>query len=109
MRAHRAVLDRSPDAERRECAVCGLPVTGADNDLRHLGEERRVEVIPSPSDVPTFTEAERAGHAALQSLSERASDAERSRAVIEALYANGMLRQARKRARANRRREPVLF
>jgi len=109
MRAHRAVLDRSPDAERRECAVCGRPVTGADNDLRHLGEERAIEVIPSPAAEPAFTAAVQTGATALRRLSERASDDERSRAVIEALLRDGLIAANARQRKAAAKRPAVLL
>lgn len=78
----------------RECRVCGTAVTGRGPTLRHEGETVTV-VPPEPADVRSFVAAIDTGSSALSTLPESASDADRVRAVVQALYQRGLLRRRR--------------
>jgi hypothetical protein len=88
------------DAERPTlCFICGDPVTGADGydggDLRHVGEEVRVALVP-PEYLPILGGCVAVVERALSEIpTERATDYERARIAVNALIHEGFLRTRR--------------
>lgn len=82
-----------------ECFVCGEAVTGASGfdggDLRHVGEEVRVPVVPREYQavVPDCVAAVEQALAGIPT--ERASDHERARVAVQALIESRFLRTSR--------------
>lgn len=81
------------DTDAGLCSVCGRPVVGGRQDLRHVGEARRPTVIPARADVPAVRRAELLAAAALEGLiwTPHITDADRAAAVVEALYSAGLI------------------
>lgn len=106
MDRHAARLDTSPDATPGApvCSVCGERVTGAGDRLRHVGEVRRPRILPARTDVPAVRRAELVTEQALAAMpwTPHTSDADRAAAVVEALYAEGLI-SARPRVVRSRR------
>ncbi|WP_018658500.1 hypothetical protein [Actinomadura flavalba] len=96
---HLARLDTSPDATSPACSVCGRPVVGAASDLRHEDEARRPRLLPARGDVAAVRRAELVAERALAGMvwTPSATAADRAAAVVEALYAAGLI-SARPRA-----------
>jgi hypothetical protein len=81
--------------DKRECRICGRELVGFGKDLRHAGEAIRV-VTPDPADADVFARAIQVGEAALDRfLPSEATDADRARLVVEAIYQDGLLRRRR--------------
>lgn len=83
---------------RWECRTCGRPLAlqpgGAPvRPIRHRGDHRSVAVTPEPADAPVFGLALDLARQAVTELPAAATDDERARAVVEAVYAAGLLRR----------------
>lgn len=86
------------DGSDAECFRCGRAVTRDQHgNVRHVGE-RVAPFIPDPADSPAFARAVEVGESALSTLPDGTSDREAARALVIALYQDGMLRRTRKRA-----------
>ncbi|MFC6885274.1 MULTISPECIES: hypothetical protein [Actinomadura] len=90
---HAARLDTSPDATAPVCGVCGRPVTGTGAQLRHAGEARRPQLVPARGDLAAVRRAELIAQRALTGVTwtPHTTDADRAAAVVEALYAAGLI------------------
>lgn len=86
-----AAIDWVEDG-RRECRVCGESVTGSGAVLRHVGETF-LSTPPDRRHTEGFATSLQRVRSALARLPDDASDDERARAAVEALYRTGMLRQ----------------
>ncbi|MEU8272629.1 hypothetical protein AB0B89_36455, partial [Sphaerisporangium sp. NPDC049002] len=85
----------NPDSGRIECRVCGEPLTGYGDTLRHQGEVFR-PTVPATADAAAFDAAWNEASRALEDmLTDRVNDRDRARAVVERLYACGALRPRR--------------
>jgi hypothetical protein len=86
------------DEERaiRECRVCGRGITGFGQNLRHDGEREPVYVPADPAAADMFNRAVRIGAAAVERLGAGGDAEEEARAVVAALYQDGLLRRRRK-------------
>ncbi len=94
---HPAVYWLPGDGAPAECMRCGIEVfRDAAGSVRHRGE-RIAPFVPEAADGPAFARAVEVGESALAAVPEGATDREASRAVIIALYRDGMLRRTRKR------------
>ncbi len=81
----------------RECRICGFPVTGIGQTLRHRGEAIR-PTVPAREDAPAFRDAYTVVEAALgEVFAPGTSDADRARVAVEALYRAGALQCRRAR------------
>ncbi len=88
--SHRAVEWRNEDGQR-ECRLCPRPITGAGDMLRHADEAIRPDVLDSDTGeaVAEYTEI---GARALEDMwTDRVSDYDRARVVVEALNRCGAL------------------
>lgn len=97
--AHPARLLVRQDGDDRECSVCTRPVIGFGPTLRHAGEAFR-PTAPTLADSKAFHLAERLAVNALEELpapSADITDRDRARAVVEKLYAAGLLDTRRRR------------
>lgn len=110
MDQHPARLDTAPDATSPTCSVCGRPVIGGGDQLRHVGEARRRRLAPARGDVASVRRAEVLAERALRELvwTPHTSDADRAAAIVERLYEAGLI-SSRPRAVRPRavRPEPV--
>lgn len=90
---HPARLDTAPDATTPVCGICGHPVIGTGTELRHAGEARRPQFLPARADVPAVHRAQVVAERALAGLvwAPTTTDADRAAAVVEALYAAGLI------------------
>lgn len=83
---------------RRECRVCGRPITPAGAyPVLHAGEQYR----PSPplrEDAPGFAAALRAAQAAITDVPAEAGDDDKLRAVVEGIYRAGLIIRRPRRA-----------
>jgi hypothetical protein len=85
---------------QRECRRCGTPITGWGPALRHRGEAVRPAVIP-PADKAAVHELTELGARALADMwTDRCTDTDRARVIVEAFYRAGAL-NTRRRARAS--------
>jgi len=87
---------------RRECLICGRPVTGAGPTLRHADEAVRPAVIPAKDAAVVAAAAEIIEQALAAMVTDRCTDTDRGRVAAEALYYAGALTGGR-----GRRRVPV--
>lgn len=80
-----------------ECRVCGVETWRApDDSLRHMGE--RVPLFqPERDDRPSFGRAMDIAEAALDRLPKHPTNREVARAVVAALYLDGLLRRQRRK------------
>jgi hypothetical protein len=105
---HVARLDTSPDAspDAPVCSVCGERVigTGPGDQLRHAGEARRPRTLPARADMATVRRAQVVAERALTELTwtPHTTDADRAAAVVEALYAEGLISARPRVVRARR-------
>lgn len=101
---HIAQLDTSPDADpdRPVCRICGRPVIGPATDLLHQGEARRPQIVPARADLPAVRRAELLAERALQGIAwaPHVTDADRAAAVVQELYAAGLIAQRPRTVRA---------
>ncbi|MEW9530586.1 hypothetical protein [Microbispora sp. NPDC049125] len=81
----------NPDTQKPECLACGLPVTGWGETLRHQGEAFRPLVPPSVHADAVKAAVESGARALEEMPSDRVTDRDRARAVVERLYAEGAL------------------
>lgn len=106
---HQARLLGTDPAGVAECFVCGLPVI---RDLAgvvtHEGETARPVVIHAAADRAAVDAAVGVVVAALRTLPAAASDTDRARVIVDALYERGALRR-RPGSRQPARRDLVLF
>lgn len=109
MDRHLARLDTAPDAPTNPpvCGICDAPVILIGGHVLHDGETRRPRILPAPADRPVYARAELLAERALDELpwTPHTTDADRAAAVVEALYAEGLI-SARPRA-VRARRVPV--
>jgi len=76
---------------RRECRVCGLPITPVGVEpARHRGE-RFAPTAPRREDAPGFAAALQAAQAAMTGLPGDAGDEDKTRAAVEAIYRAGLI------------------
>lgn len=103
---HVARLDTSPDAVDGApvCSVCGGPVIGTapGDQLRHVGEARRPRLAPARGDVAAVRRAEILAERALTLMTwtPHTTDADRAAAVVEELYAAGLISSRPRTVRA---------
>lgn len=94
---HAARLDNSPDADPTAptCSVCGLSVIGLGAELLHDGEARRPRLLPARQDLPAVRRAEAIAERALCGVTwaPHVTDADRAAAVVQELYAAGLIAQ----------------
>ncbi|MBO2464010.1 hypothetical protein [Actinomadura violacea] len=76
-----------------ECSKCGLPIEGADENLRHVGEPLRPRIRPARADVPAFNRAALVAAQALDGLTwaPGLDNRDRGQVIAEALYSAGLL------------------
>lgn len=83
----------------RECRVCGAPVTGIGQTLRHYGEAVRPN-LPNREDAAAFREAfEIVEKAFSEMLAANTTDADLARVAVESLYEAGALHCRRRQWR----------
>ncbi len=82
----------TPEATRRECRICGRNLTGFGADMRHEGEPR-FTVVPDPNDLAAFNRALTLADSVIYGLPSYADRTEIARAIVEAIYADGLLRR----------------
>lgn len=106
---HPAKLLTDADRAGRVCSVCGGPVDGGRQDLRHAGEALARPVLPARADVAAVARAALVAERALTALmwTPHLSDADRARAIVDALYAQGLITQRPRSVRPRRVRACV--
>jgi hypothetical protein len=76
---------------RRECRVCGGPITPADAyPVLHSGEQYP-PTPPLREDAPGFAAALKAAEAAMTHVPNEAGDDDKMRAVVEGIYRAGLI------------------
>jgi hypothetical protein len=90
-----------------ECSVCGTGVFKYGDMVRHLDETFCRSVFPLPGEAAAFRRAVRAATEALTELDlhRDITDEDRAVGVVEAIYADGLLRRNRAPAHAARVRQ----
>jgi hypothetical protein len=110
MRDHPAKVLTDTDLVDRSCSVCGTPVERAAGAWRHVGEATARQVVPVRADVAVVDRAAVVAERALRAVvwSPHLTDADRARAVVDALYSAGLIvrrpRAVRPRGRVAARR-----
>lgn len=101
---HPAKVLTAADAADGVCSVCCGPVIGGRQDLRHLGEAAARPVVPARADMPAVRRAAVVAEQALAGLvwSPSLTDAAKARAVVDALYAAGLIAQRPRAVRPRR-------
>ena len=83
---------------RRECRVCGRPITPADvYPVLHADEKYR-PTPPLREDEPGFAAALRAARAAITDVPEEAAADDKLRAVVEGIYRAGLITRRPRRS-----------
>lgn len=105
---HPAKQMTTADVDAGVCSVCGGPVADGRQDLLHVGEARRSQIVPARADLAAVRRAELVAAAALEGLvwTPHLTDVDRARAVVEAIYAEGLI-ASRPRAVRVRRSAPA--
>lgn len=95
---HKAVMWIDEDG-LHECRICGASIIGVGQTLRHINEAIRPRDI-TPADRDVVAEFTEVGARALEQMwTDRCSDLDRARVVVEALYEVGALHTGTKRRR----------
>jgi hypothetical protein len=76
---------------QRECRRCGTPITGWGPALRHLGEAVRPATIPSTDKDAIHRLTELGARALADMWTDRCTDRDRARVIVEAFYQAGAL------------------
>lgn len=107
MKDHLARLDTAPDAPANPpvCSICGAPVRMAAGELLHDGETRRPRILPGRADRPAYARAELLAERALTAMpwTPHTTNADRAAAVVEELYAAGLIASRPRAVRARPR------
>ena len=104
-RDHPAKLLTDTDLLERCCSVCGDAVENSeDGALRHVGEGVPRRILPERADVPAVARAARIAERALTELTwtPHLTNADRAAAVVQALYAAGLVARRPRTPRVRR-------
>ena len=83
---------------RRECRVCGRPITPADEYPVLHSDEQYSPTPPLREDAPGFAAALQAARTAMTHLPTEAGDDDKMRAVVEGIYRAGLITRRPRRA-----------
>lgn len=101
---HPAKVLTAADAADGVCSVCCRPVLGGRQNPRHVGEAAARPVVPARADMQAVRRAAVVTEQVLAGLvwSPTLTDAARAQAIVDALYAAGLIAQRPRAVRSRR-------